>query len=71
MDEKIVEIIIHNRKGLGSHTETIKFHGFGHLSEYVGGLVAEVPFYKVDIELVPNWELSDVEQMMFLEIEGK
>lgn len=66
---KTVEIVIINRKGLGSHTESVAFTDFPTLANRVNELLDELPFYKVDVELTPSWEPTAEEQKQLRTIE--
>lgn len=57
-----VEILIVNRKGLGSHVQTVDFVDMPTLRQTVNELVDEVPFHKVIVELSPDWEVSPEQQ---------
>ncbi len=62
MSKKEVEITIFNRKGLGSHVETVEFVDMVTLKKRVDKLVEKVPFYKVIVELSPNWSVTENER---------
>ena len=66
---KEVEIVIVNRKGLGSHVQTVPFTDFPALRQLVDQLVEEVPFHKVTVELNPNWDVTPEEQQELSDIE--
>lgn len=69
MEQKTVEIVIANRKGLGSHVETVDFVDMATLKQRLDYLVENVPFYKVTVELTPSWEVSADEQAVLTGLE--
>lgn len=69
MDQKTVEIVIANRKGLGSHVETVDFVDMPTLKQRLDYLVDAVPFHKVIVELGPSWEVTDEEQAILTGLE--
>lgn len=68
-NQKTVEITVVNRKGMGSHVETVDFVDFVTLRQRVDEICDAVPFSKVIVELSPSWEVSDEEQEEFNKIE--
>lgn len=67
--QKTVEITVVNRKGLGSHVETVDFVDYDQLQSRVEAIVEAVPFHKVIVELAPSWELTAEEKTVFNQIE--
>lgn len=61
-EQRTVDIEIANRKGLGSHEETVEFVDMDALRQRVDALVEEVPFGKVIVVLTPSWELTEDER---------
>ena len=69
-EPKTVEVLIVNRKGLGSHTQTVDFTTFEALKSSVDELVEDVPFYKVTVELTASWETTPEENAELRKIEN-
>jgi hypothetical protein len=69
-DGKTVQVAVANRKGSGSHVETVEFLDLADLKAQVDRIVEEVPYRKVDVELLPSWRLTADERKAFGAIEN-
>lgn len=69
MTEKMVEVVIVNRKGLGSYTTSVPFVDFSSLKKTVNDIIDQTEFRKVVVELNPNWDTTEEEQIEMQQIE--
>ena len=67
---KSVTITLSNLHDSGSTSHTARFSNIAQLKADVALLVFECEWSLVDVQLVPNWEVTPEEQAAFDEIEG-
>lgn len=60
-NKKEIEIYVLNRNGFGSHFSVVNFTNFDELKDLVDELIENLPFNRVSIDLLPNWEVTKEE----------
>lgn len=62
MEDKSVEIVVVNKRGSGSLSDTVPFKDMATLRVSVSEVMDQVDWSKVDVELTPSWDATAEEQ---------
>ena len=68
-EPRTVEVIITNRHGGGVHTQTLEFTDFNALGKEVDGIIDDLDFGKVEVELNASWVTSAADDEALQNIE--